>query len=54
MERSEQLKKYCQPQDIPKFLPLFEEIDKHLSQGKLILAVEGGIASGKTTLGKML
>lgn len=54
MERSEQLKKYFQPQDIPKFLPLFEEIDKRLSQGKLILAVEGGSASGKTTMGKML
>lgn len=54
MEQSEKLKNCCQPQDALRFLPLFEEIDKRLSQGNLILAVEGGSASGKTTLGKML
>ncbi len=36
------------------FLPLFCELDKRLREGKLILAVEGGSASGKSTLGSML
>ena len=36
------------------FLPLFAEIDKRLSSGVLSVAVEGGSASGKTTLGEML
>lgn len=36
------------------FLPLFAEIDKLSANGSVILAIEGGSASGKTTLGKML
>lgn len=36
------------------FLPLFDEIDKRLEKGKLIIAVEGSSASGKTTLAEML
>ncbi len=36
------------------FLPLFLKIDSLLSVGRLTLAVDGGSASGKTTLGKML
>ena len=36
------------------FLPLFTEIDKRLSTGAVKVAVEGGSASGKTTLGKVL
>lgn len=36
------------------FLPLFEEIDKRLEKGTLIVAVEGPSASGKTTLGEIL
>lgn len=36
------------------FLPLFSQIDKALSVGKTIIAIEGGSASGKTTLSKML
>ncbi len=36
------------------FLPLFANIDKMLSKGSVKLAVEGGSASGKTTLGKIL
>ena len=36
------------------FLPLFCEIDKKLRSGKLRLAVEGGSASGKSTLGRIL
>ena len=36
------------------FLPLFAEIDKRLATGTLRVAIEGGSASGKTTLGKML
>ncbi len=36
------------------FLPLFAEIDKRLKKGTLFLAIEGGSASGKSTLGKML
>lgn len=36
------------------FLPLFAEIDKRLKKGSLFLAIEGGSASGKSTLGKML
>lgn len=36
------------------FLPLFAQIDRMLQQGKVILAVEGGSAGGKTTLGKLL
>ncbi len=36
------------------FLPLLEEIDKRLEKGKLIIAVEGSSASGKTTLGEIL
>lgn len=37
-----------------KFLPLFCEIDKLLQKGSAVVAIEGGAASGKTTLAKML
>lgn len=36
------------------FLPLFCEIDKKLSKGKTIISIEGGSASGKSTLAKIL
>lgn len=36
------------------FLPLLAELDKRLKNGRVILSVEGGSASGKTTLGEML
>ncbi len=36
------------------FLHLFAELDKMLSMGNLRLAIEGGSASGKTTLAKIL
>ncbi len=36
------------------FLPLFTELDKRLSMGSVRLAVEGGSASGKTTLSKLI
>ena len=36
------------------FLPLFAQIDKMLEQGEVNLAVEGGSASGKSTLGDLL
>lgn len=36
------------------FIPLFAKLDKMLENGNVILAVEGGSASGKTTLSKML
>ena len=36
------------------FLPLLARIDRALSQGSVTVAVEGGSASGKTTLGKLL
>lgn len=35
-------------------LPLFLQIDQMLSEGQVNLAIEGGSASGKTTLGKLL
>lgn len=35
-------------------LPLLAAIDRRLAEGRLILAVEGGSASGKTTLGALL
>lgn len=37
-----------------KFLPLFTRLDELLEKGRVILAIEGGSASGKTTLGEML
>ena len=37
-----------------RFLPLFARIDRMLAQERVILAVEGGSASGKTTLSKLL
>ena len=37
-----------------KFLPLFIEIDKLLKNGNAVVAIEGGSASGKTTLSEML
>lgn len=36
------------------FLPLFAQLDKRLAQGRVTLALDGGSASGKTTLGAML
>jgi uridine kinase len=36
------------------YLPLLAKIDTHLAKGNLCLAVEGGSASGKTTLADML
>lgn len=36
------------------FLPLFAKIDTSLAKGSVILAIEGGAASGKTTLSEML
>lgn len=36
------------------FLTLFAQIDKLLECGKAIIAIEGGSASGKTTLGELL
>ena len=36
------------------FLKLFSEIDKQLSSGNVILAIEGGSASGKSTLSEIL
>ncbi len=36
------------------FLPLFKELDVRLEQGRVNLAIEGGSASGKTTLSKIL
>ena len=36
------------------FLPLFIELDKRMVQGRTVLAIEGGSASGKTTLGNIL
>ena len=39
---------------IVPFLPLLTELDKRLAKGRVILAVEGGSASGKTTLAALL
>lgn len=36
------------------YIPLFAELDRHLTEGPVRLAVEGGSASGKTTLGRIL
>ena len=36
------------------FLPIFAKIDKALENGNVILAIEGGSAAGKSTLGEML
>ena len=36
------------------FLPLFTELDKRLAKGGVKLAIEGGSASGKTTLSELL
>lgn len=36
------------------FLPVFAEIDKRLGNGSLTVAIEGGSASGKTTLANIL
>lgn len=40
--------------DFVPFLPLLAELDRRLAEGKVHLAVEGGSASGKTTLSKLL
>ncbi len=37
-----------------EYLPLFAQIDKRLSKGRVILAIDGGSASGKTTLSRMI
>jgi len=37
-----------------KYLPLLSQIDSMLQTGSVTLAIEGGSASGKTTLAKML
>ncbi len=37
-----------------KFLPLISQIDKLLQEGSVTLAIEGGSASGKTTLAEVL
>ena len=37
-----------------KFLPLFCEIDRRLGAQRLVVAIEGGSASGKTTLSQIL
>ena len=37
-----------------EFLPLFTQIDKHLAKGETIVAIEGGSASGKSTLASIL
>ena len=36
------------------FLAFFAELDQRLANGKLVVALEGGSASGKTTLGNLL
>lgn len=36
------------------FLPFFAELDKRLAKGPLTVAIEGGSASGKTTLSQLL
>ena len=40
--------------DYARFLPLFAKIDEGLKKGNVTLAIEGGSASGKTTLTQML
>ena len=40
--------------DYVEFLPLFEELDRRLKNGNVVLAIEGGSASGKTTLANLL
>ena len=37
-----------------RFLPLLAEIDKRLESGRAIVAIEGGSASGKTTLSRLI
>lgn len=36
------------------FLPLFTQIDRLLEKGSAVIAIEGGSASGKSTLGQLL
>ena len=40
--------------DYIPFLPLFSKLDKQQKNGKTIVAIEGGSASGKTTLSQLL
>ena len=40
--------------DYIPFLPLFCEIDKRLCKERLVIAIEGGSASGKSTLGALI
>lgn len=40
--------------DLATFLPLFSKIDTALTMGPLTVAIEGGSASGKTTLASLL
>lgn len=60
LHHSEAFRKAYQPayrvisNDFIPFLPLFAKIDSMLKNGSVRLAVEGGSASGKTTLGKLL
>ena len=42
------------PADAARYQPLFDELDRRLAKGKVIAAIEGGSASGKTTLGGLL
>lgn len=48
----------CRNQELPagaaRYQPLFDELDKRLAKGRVIAAIEGGSASGKTTLGGLL
>lgn len=36
------------------FIPLFNKLDKQLANGRVVFALEGGSAAGKTTLGNLL
>ena len=40
--------------ELTLYLPLFAKIDEMLDKGSVRLAIEGGSASGKTTLGAIL
>ena len=41
-------------EDYIPFLPLFSRIDQMKNEGRVVLAIEGGSASGKSTLGELL
>ncbi len=42
------------PKELSVFMPFLAEVDKLVSKGDAIIAIEGGSASGKTTLAGML